>query len=252
VTGSGSFGRCSGERFKDATQFMPNALSRADAILRALADAGRVIVPAEATMQMRSAGWRYKPHHKRKLRGRLARHGRSGAGGRQAVYLGIDPGIDGALAVWVPVDRPGGPSLALYDMPFAMGEVAGKPRKRLDRAGLRNLLDTFAIVYHVDLVVIEKVNAMPKQSGMFTFGFGVGATMAMLEERRFRIVEVTPSVWKRDLKVPKDKKLAMARAGELFPNDAQHFFAEGRNGRVPRPDRAEAAMLALWAERHAR
>lgn len=175
-------------------------------------------------------------------------------------YIGIDPGLDGAIALWTPGLAGGGgapplpPSLAVYDMPVIMGEVSGKPRRMIDRAGLRTLVTGLFDLYSVDKIVAEKVGQMPGQSGMFSFGFGYGCLVMLVEMMGKSVIQVAPGTWKKDMKAPKDKARAMARAQDLFPQHAHLFYRphETQAGKVvPRPDRAEAAMMALWAEKHA-
>ena len=163
-------------------------------------------------------------------------------------FLGIDPGISGAFALWTP----GRPALSVFDMPVTKTIVSGRERKAIDRPGVRQLLDVIFDTFPIERIVLEKVGQMPGQSGMFTFGFGVGCVLMAIEDRGRSVIQPSPIVWKKDLKVPRDKAAAITRANDLFPSEAALLFHDiVRGKRVARPDRAEAAMLALWAEKHA-
>ena len=167
--------------------------------------------------------------------------------------LGIDPGGGGAFALYCTAvkargDAPATPlTLEAWDMPVNDATVGGTTRKRIDIAGVNELLDTICMLGDPDKIVIEQVNAMPKQSGMFAFGFGVGVLHAVLTLRKLPFVTVTPTQWKREVKAPKDKKEAMVRAEELFPSHRHLWRYQASNGKAAtRPDRAEAALLAYY------
>ena len=57
---------------------------------------------------------------------------------------------------------------------------------------------------------------------------------------------VTPTIWKREMKLSADKELSRKRAIELFP-DHVTLFARKKDH-----NRAEAALLAVWLERKLR
>jgi hypothetical protein len=141
----------------------------------------------------------------------------------------------------------------VWDLPFNTMKVGRTERKRLDVVGFDEVLNDVMTLGLVDRIVIEQVAAMPKQSGMFAFGYGVGLIHATLRLRKLVFEEVPPSTWKKAVKAPTGEKkankaLAIGRAEELFPAH-RHLWRDTdktAKGRL-RPDRAEAALLAYYA-----
>ncbi len=172
--------------------------------------------------------------------------------------LGIDPGATGAIALYSPgvKMRKGPPGLAIpdipaqlsiWDLPFNEVLVGKTKRKRVDKLGLLELLDEISIYGPPDRVLIEEVAAMPKQSGMFAFGYGVGALHMAFISRKIPFEVIRPAVWKPAIKVPKDKKQAVVRAEELMPQWRHMWRYRADNGKdATQPDRAEAALIAFY------
>lgn len=166
--------------------------------------------------------------------------------------LGIDPGGNGALALYSPPikAKDGAPAipavLDVWDMPVNEITVGGSKRKRIDVLGVDALLEEIGWLGDIDRILIELVGGMPGQASGFAFGFGVGALHAILTMRKQPFEVVTPTKWKKEVKAPKDKKEAVVRAEELFPEHRAKFrnHETGRGGL--RPDRAEAALLAYY------
>lgn len=169
-------------------------------------------------------------------------------------YLGIDPGIGGALALFDDVTD----NLFVYDVPtFSL--PSGKTKKRrVDLMGLARVADivmgSAGEGAPAPIVVIEQVNAMPGRgreegdaprtmgaTSAFNFGRTTGNLEAVFAAHFLRIEYVPPAKWKRDLKVPAAKDGARARASQLLPAHAHHWT------RVKDADRAEAALIAVWA-----
>jgi hypothetical protein len=174
------------------------------------------------------------------------------------MFLGIDPGGTGAIALYVPPikARKGAPAIPhiinAWDMPVNEITVSKTKRKRLDVIGLSDLLDEICMLQNPDKIIVEQVGGMPGQASGFAFGFGVGALHAVLIMKRFPFEVVTPGKWKKDVKAPKDKKEAAVRAEELFPDARPLWRPVGRGGKeVMRHDRAEAVLLAYWASTQA-
>jgi hypothetical protein len=178
------------------------------------------------------------------------------------ITLGIDPGLSGAFALYNPKPLlmgvpgsdpvPGQPMLALWDMPIVMKEVSGKPRKITDPGGLYQLVGMILDVFAPDRIVIEEVGGMPGQSGSaaFNFGYGAGLLHMAFVSRGVQFDTVRPSQWKKAVKAPSDKKLAVSRADEVFPWARDKWRqppAKGQKADQLFPDRAEAALLAFWA-----
>jgi crossover junction endodeoxyribonuclease RuvC len=148
------------------------------------------------------------------------------------LVIGIDPGLTGALAIL----GPSGEVITLADLP-----VSRSPGKLtwLHGAALHDILVTH--ITGQTTAVVEVVHAMPKQgvSSTFTFGCVYGSLLAVLQVLHVSIHLISPSIWKRDLKlIGKDKKAALAKARLLFPNAALPL--------AKHHGRAEALLLATW------
>jgi crossover junction endodeoxyribonuclease RuvC len=97
-----------------------------------------------------------------------------------------------------------------------------------------------------DLVIIERVGAMPKQgvSSTFRFGKSYGVAIGVVAALKIPVHFVAAGVWKRHFNLPADKEAARARALQLWPGRAE-LFSRRRDH-----NRAEAALLARYgAER---
>ncbi len=154
------------------------------------------------------------------------------------MILGIDPGLNGALAFYDPaIDL-----LSVHDTPtITVKNGAGKDRQKLNGAAaaalMRNYKPTFA--------VIEAVHSMPKQgvASAFTFGLVTGRLIGMLDAFAITYVYAEPAVWKRYFKATADKNSSRLRATEWLPHHASLWARKKDDGR------AEAALLALYGHR---
>jgi hypothetical protein len=146
------------------------------------------------------------------------------------VILGIDPGQNGALAVLGST----GSIVAVDDMPCVDGHVSPV----LIGHWLRDH-------GNIHLVVIEDVHSMPKQgvASSFKFGRAKGVVEGVVGALGLPVELPSPSAWKRDMKVSKDKDSARALALDLWPDWAASF------ARKKDADRAEACLLAEWGRR---
>lgn len=152
------------------------------------------------------------------------------------IFLGIDPGVSGALAFY----EDG--ALEVRDMPTL--KLGGK--SRVDAYALAQILDAKAIL--PSLCIMEQVAARPGAgvSGMFNFGRSFGVVEGVVSAQFWPLEFVMPHVWKREMQCPKDKDGARARASQLLPTHAHNWLLKKHDGR------AEASLLALYAERRFR
>lgn len=158
------------------------------------------------------------------------------------MIIGIDPGLSGAYAVYM-----GGAGVCPHDLPTLTVTVNKKQKVQLDLHRLYAMLKTYSVMS--PHVVIEQVNAMPKQgiTSAFNFGFTNGAIYALVIALGYPVTMVPPSVWKKAMGITggeekKDRKdEARKRASQLFPWIAGYF------ARVKDDGRAEAALLAYYA-----
>lgn len=159
------------------------------------------------------------------------------------MILACDPGLGGAFCFYVPaIGR-----MDIAPMPTFLRTMVGKKTKRrtLDEHALFDLVGSYAKEGAVHLY-IEQVGGMPGQSApaAFNFGVGYGAVRMAAISAGLTIEAVPPATWKSIMKVPRDKKGARQRASEMIPTHRHLWPAAGDDGK------AEAALLALFAERH--
>jgi len=150
------------------------------------------------------------------------------------MFLGIDPGLDGALAFMDDNE------LLIYDTPTLNIERNGKNKRQIDLQKLLSILR----IYQVDHCYLENVNAMPGQgvSSMFQMGRGYGQIEMGLAALYIPVTYVTPQKWKKALAVPKDKDGARQRASQLMPQWAHNWPLKKHS------DRAEAALIAKYGK----
>lgn len=152
------------------------------------------------------------------------------------VVVGIDPGNSGAIA-FLDTDLC---SLRIVDMPTFEFETTKK----------RVTIDPYSIVaemQHSALhhVYMEEVYSSPQMGvvSAFNFGEGKGKILGIVAALGIPVTSVKPARWKKDMKVPADKKATVQRASQLFPGAAAAF--KGPRGGIF-DGRAEAALLALY------
>jgi len=161
--------------------------------------------------------------------------------------MGIDPGLQGALAIYDDKTRR---LVEVRDMPvYTIHGIKKANRTRVDGWQLLEYFE-LAKLMGVELVLLEEVGGRPKQSAQhaFTFGYSVGLIYMACLSARIPIETVSAATWKLQMKLPgKTQANADARILErtltVFPDDATMFY--GVRGGV-RIDRCEAAMLAKF------
>ena len=154
------------------------------------------------------------------------------------VFVGIDPGLKGAIAVIYPTGE-----VWTHRLPLLDGSVDGVVISHwLGGDKLRG-----AVVAH------EKVHSMPDQSSQssFTFGRNYEASVLACRIAGVRLELVTPQAWKKAIlagvgKGDKNKKKAtIAWATRAYPNVS--LIPPG--GRVPSDGIADALALADYCKR---
>ena len=111
------------------------------------------------------------------------------------IYIGIDPGLSGAVGVLTEIDpyiRP-----EVYDTPTAL--IEGEKTKRRHLTGsMARLLLPYAHRHDV-LAVLENVHSMPKQgvASSFCFGEGKGMWEGILAALEIPMELVSPQRWKK-------------------------------------------------------
>lgn len=148
--------------------------------------------------------------------------------------LGIDPGLDGALAFY----NEGGLQ-DIYEIPAV--KSTGRGREVLWSELNQQWDERFLLAEHVFL---ERVNARPKDGGASAFKFGsiYGGLRGMIVAKRLPYNLVTPTVWMKAMGVGLGSKEASClRAEQLFPGFS---FRGPRNGK--KDGVAEAALIAKY------
>jgi crossover junction endodeoxyribonuclease RuvC len=158
------------------------------------------------------------------------------------IVAGIDPGLEGALAVIYPPDERGTVEIVWFDTPVYRD---GK-RRRIDFAGCAKLLRE-----HRELqihVFIEKVQSSPQMgvTSAFSFGQGYGAWLGILAALEIPFTLVTPQRWKKALMdgEPKEKDASRIVARRLYPEQTEEALSLRRHG-----GRADATLIAEFGRR---
>lgn len=171
------------------------------------------------------------------------------------IYIGIDPGLTGALAVIYGEDGP----VRVYDAPVFKTTKRVKVTKTTEKVRKKSELSEQAMAQLIREIVfdgptklaacaaIERVHAMPKAgaSGMFSFGTGYGLWRGVLAGLGVPFDIVEPSRWKKEMMngMGKQKQAAMFRALQLFPALAPDIRLKKHDGR------AEALLIAEYRRR---
>ena len=158
------------------------------------------------------------------------------------VVVGVDPGV--APTVCVLIDDPGKPLAAdMYegDEVSYLVTINGREVRRPSAPMLRGVFR-----YSLAAVIaIEDVHAMPAQgqTSTFAFGYASGMVEGVASALGFRVLRVSPQVWKKAyrLQAKADKSMSRHVASNLAPHLA-HLFKRAKDH-----NRAEAFLIAYWA-----
>ena len=141
------------------------------------------------------------------------------------VYVGVDPGKHGALAV-----------------------IAGELVKVVpfDEDAYRQVLAS--VRGRMAMCCLEKVGAMPGQgvTSMFSFGENYGYIRGLLEANEIPYQAVRPQDWKKEFGVTGDKSTSVMVCKRLFP---QVSLLPTERSRKENDGMAEALLLACYAQR---
>lgn len=160
------------------------------------------------------------------------------------VYLGIDPGLQGALAV---LDRDG-TLLDMVDMPTR----PIKDGQEVDARALYELLRR----YDIGGVAIEEVGTDPHfgASRSFVFGGAYYTVLAVLDVLNLDVVRVRPLDWRKALlgrsTKGQGKEPAIQWITARYPDHEHVFYRNTPTGRRQKnlcEDRAEALCIAEYA-----
>jgi crossover junction endodeoxyribonuclease RuvC len=166
------------------------------------------------------------------------------------VFIGIDPGKDGAMAILGYRDTP-------ILIPFNETEYANQLR-RLDphtfcsmpvsEAKLHETLGIKLLEPFTPFCVVEHVNAMPGQgvTSCFSFGQNFGFILGLLTAFRIPYELVRPQKWKKEFSCTSDKNTSISVAQRLFPGVDLRRTPKCTK---PHDGMAEALLMAEHARR---
>ena len=149
------------------------------------------------------------------------------------IIMGLAPGTNGGISILETKQN----QLPQIKFCLKMPTVSMYGKKIVDTKTLYDSLNTFRI----DLSIIEKVHAMPRQAvtSSFQFGrsFGSLETIAYLLSKR--VDYVAPVVWKKYLGIGSSKRDSLDMARLKFGNNK--IWDKKTNDGI-----AEASLLALY------
>lgn len=160
-----------------------------------------------------------------------------------SAFLGIDPGLSGALALYDPADD----TLEVQDIPT----LQLKSKRIVDEYALARIIDGWN--GRIREVWLELVNGMPSIPGAdgkrrsmgatsaFNFGLGYGLVRGVCAANFLPIVDVTPASWKAAMKVRGAKDEGRQRASAVMPRHAHNWPLKKHHGR------ADASLIAKHA-----
>lgn len=156
------------------------------------------------------------------------------------LYIGIDPGLTGAVAMIQEIGDED--AILIWDIPII---AMGARRKQLNMAGMTTILRTSYPESNKIIAAIEGQQAMPGQgvSSVFSLGQTYGGIMGCLAALGIGYEIISPSVWKKAYRLSKNKELSRTRALELYPDCAPYLSRKKDHGR------AEALLLADYLRR---
>ena len=171
------------------------------------------------------------------------------------IYLGIDPGISGALARIVVGERLRGPgSVEVWPTPTITVKKGGRNYRVLDLGAMWRLLrEAVGTADPADcFCALEAQHAFPEQGVVsgFNTGYGFGAWVMALWTLELPHQVVHPATWKKvmflDAAYKKGKGASILAAKRLFPAVSLRL-TEG--ARKDSDGAAEALLLAEYARR---
>lgn len=150
-------------------------------------------------------------------------------------YVGIDPGINGAVA-WINSEEP---DVVSYEKTPTI--PIGKGKKEYSVHGMARLLKTFIIG---SFVILEKVHSMPDQgvASSFNFGRGFGLWEGIIASLCIPYELTPPQRWKKETMygMKREKGSSILKAYQIFPH---------LNLKKSDHDIADAILMAVYGMR---
>lgn len=160
------------------------------------------------------------------------------------LYIGIDPGLHGAVAV-----LQSNKFIGVWDTPTTIVKRGKKKHTVYLPASMVEVLKRIANDFGSSLTVgLEEVHAMPGQgvTSMFSMGRGSGLWEGIITALGMPLARITPQRWKKEMLADgkgKDKQASIVRVLELFPETAPQLARKRDEGR------AEAILIAEYLRR---
>lgn len=147
------------------------------------------------------------------------------------IYIGIDPGKNGGIAV---IEMSNIEKVMTY--PYSDFQFV-------------QILDEIKTRQEEVKCMVENVHAMPGQgvTSMFNFGKNFGFIQGALSSQFIQYELVSPQKWKREFGVTNDKNTSIDCAIRLFP---KVNLLPTERSRKPHDGMAEALLIAEYARRH--
>ena len=170
------------------------------------------------------------------------------------IYVGVDPGISGAVCVYNSESR----EIKFHDTPIVTIKSGKTFKNQLDPHAASRILQALDDEDGI-LVTIEKVSAMPSVVGddgherrsmgvtsAFNFGMGFGMWIGICAALQLPYELVHPATWKSKLLagMAKGKDASRVKAMQLFPQIAKDLARKKDHGR------ADALMLAIYGVKY--
>lgn len=152
------------------------------------------------------------------------------------IYVGIDPGLSGAIACIMPDG-----SVSVIDTPVIMVEKNKGKRRVYMAAEMRSLIAGLdSLECHVAL---EQVGPMPGNgaAAMFSMGHGLGLWEGLIVGHGLPLSYIPPQKWKKMFGLDRDKNKSILKAKQLFPK--ADITLKKHDGR------AEALLMAEYLRR---
>lgn len=148
-------------------------------------------------------------------------------------YLGIDPGLHGALAIFDPLKRF---PITVLDMPIHKATKTSKAR--VDVKGAAEIIERHKKT--IKLAMVEDFWPGRFVNQAYMLGLALGNMLGILEGLAIPVRKARGCEWKKQFKLGADKNQSRAKAIELFPSHVDLF------SRVKDEGRAEALLLAVY------
>lgn len=156
-------------------------------------------------------------------------------------FVGIDPGVSGAVAVVSPTH------CDVEDIPTIAIEGSGRTVRKIDGLGLARLLRRFVPAGEACIVVLEDVHVMPSNKSGSAANTSLlhskGVIEGVLAVLRMETALVNSRKWKGIYGLDADKKASLEKARALYPSLAKSHLA-----RVADHNRAEGLLLAHYGK----